>query len=119
MINVQLSETIDEFTTQTPAEANHGPSWVLCCQEMATGQVMALQPADLRGKAIVDSGASDNIVGAETLQDLAECLEELEFDPTKEIAVDRQIHKRFVFGNGECSAGLGLSHVSAGICGKK
>ena len=107
MTNVPISETVS------------GPSWVLCSQETATGQVLALQPADLRGKAIVDSGASDNVVGAETLQELAECLEELEFHPNNEIVVDRQIHKRFVFGNGESSAGLGLSHVNAGICGKE
>ena len=95
------------------------PNWVLCSQEVATGQILALHSSELRGKAIVDSGASDNIVGAETLQDLAECLEEMDFEPEHEIKVDRQIHKRFIFGNGESSSGLGLSHVNAGICGKE
>ena len=111
MTNVPISETVNGNMTPTPEEVTNDPSWVLCSQEAATGQVLALQPAAFRGKAIVDSGASDNIVGAETLQELAECLEELEFDPQTEIVVDRQIHKRFVFGNGESSAGLGLSHV--------
>ena len=119
LTNVPISETVNGNMIPTPEEVTSDPSWVLCSQETATGQVLALQPADVRGKAIVDSGASDNIVGAETLQELAECLEELEFDPSTEIVVDRQIHKRFVFGNGESSAGLGLSHVNAGICGKE
>ena len=92
---------------------------MLCSQEATAGHVLALHSSELRGKAIVDSGASDNIVGAETLQDLADCLEELDFAADQEIKVDRQIHKRFIFGNGESSAGLGLSHVNAGICGRE
>ena len=81
--------------------------------------VLCPQSTELRGKA-VDSGAnSDHIVGAETLHDLADCLEELDFGADQEIKVDRQIHKRFIFGNGESSAKLGLSHVNAGICGKE
>ena len=101
-----------------PEEICPDPNWVLC-SEVATGQILALQSSELRGKAIVDSGASDNIVGAKTLQDLAECLEEMDFEPDQEIKVDRQIHKRFIFGNGESSSGLGLSHVNTGICGKE
>ena len=72
-----------------------------------------------RGKAILDSGASDNIVGAETLQTLSDMYQELEFDPAQEIEVDRNIHKRFVFGNNQTSSGLGLGHINTGICGRE
>lgn len=72
-----------------------------------------------RGKAILDSGASDNIVGAETLQTLSEMYQEMDFDPQQEIEVDRNIHKRFVFGNNQTSSGLGLGHINTGICGKE
>ena len=80
--------------------------------------VYALGPYT-RGRAIIDSGASDNIVGAETLQELADCLNGLEFSAEQEIKVDREIHKQFVFGNNATSAGLGLSHVNAGMCGQQ
>ena len=72
-----------------------------------------------RGKAILDSGASDNIVGAETLQTLSDMYQEMDFDPTQEIEVDRNIHKRFVFGNNQTSSGLGLGHINTGICGRE
>lgn len=58
-------------------------------------------------------------MGAETLQELADCLNELEFSAEQEIKVDREIHKQFVFGNNATSAGLGLSHVNAGMCGQQ
>ena len=73
----------------------------------------------MRGKAIIDSGASDNIVGVETLQDLASVYEEMGFNPQEEIEVDRSMHKNFVFGNNQSSAALGLSHVNAGLCGSE
>ena len=72
-----------------------------------------------RGKAILDSGASDNIVGAETLQTLSDMYQEMDFDPMQEIEVDRNIHKRFVFGNNQTSSGLGLGHINTGICGRE
>ena len=55
-------------------------------------------------------------MGEDRLQELAECLEALDFDPGAEIEVDRQIHKSFTYGNNQSNAGLGLSHVNAGIC---
>ena len=82
------------------------------------GTAFAEVPANpLRGKAIIDSGASDNIVGVDTLQDLAEVLEELGFRAEDEIEVDRNMHKNFVYGNNQSSAALGLSHVTTGLCG--
>ena len=71
-----------------------------------------------KGCAIIDSGASENIIGEDTLQELAEHLREMDFDPNEEIEVDRRIHKQFTYGNNLSSAGLGLSHVNAGICGQ-
>ena len=56
-------------------------------------------------------------MGEDTLQELAECLRELDFDPEAEIEVDRNIHKQFTYGNNLTSSGLGLSHVNAGVCG--
>ena len=88
-------------------------------EEQVTGEVFVNSREQIRGKAIIDSGASDNLVGAETLQELAQCLEEMAFDPDHEIQVDREVHKNFIFGNNETSAGLGLSHVNAGICGQQ
>ena len=73
----------------------------------------------LRGKAIIDSGASDNIVGVETLQELAAVYEEMGFNAEEEIEVDRTMHKNFVFGNNQSSSALGLSHVNAGVCGSE
>lgn len=83
-----------------------------------SGTVFALGTV-ARGRAIIDSGASDSIVGAETLQELAECFDELQFDAEEEISIDRQVHKTFIYGNNESSAGLGPSHVNAGVCGKE
>ena len=90
-----------------------------CWQKAEIGPIYVNQEKEHRGKAILDSGASDNIVGAETLQDLADVLTELDFEAKDEIQVNRQVHKRFVFGNNATSAGLGLAHVNAGLCGKE
>ena len=73
----------------------------------------------LRGKAIIYSGASENIVSVETLQDLAAVYEEMGFNVEEEIEVDRTMHKNFVSGNNQSSAALGLSHVNAGVCGSE
>ena len=53
------------------------------------------------------------------MQELADCYEEMDFDPSTEIEVDRSIHKQFTYGNNQTSAGLGLAHLNAGICGKQ
>ena len=70
-----------------------------------------------KGRAIIDSGASENIFGEDTLQELADCYDELEFDPAEETEVNSQVHKQFTSGNNQTNAGLGLSHVNAGIYG--
>ena len=43
----------------------------------------------------------------------------MDFDPSEEIEVDRRIHKQLNYGNNMTSAGLGLSHMNAGIMGKE
>ena len=73
----------------------------------------------LLGKAILDSGATDSIIGVDTLQDLAGIYEDMGFKPEKEIEMDRSVHKNFIFGNNQSSSALGLSHINAGLCGKE
>lgn len=67
--------------------------------------------------AILDSGASDNIVGVETLQDWGEQIEKLGFSPDDELFVDRSQHKRFTFGNNASAAALGKAYVNVGLFG--
>ena len=73
----------------------------------------------LRGRAILDNGATDSIIGAETLQDLADIYEQMGLRPEAEIEIDRTVHKNFVFGNNQGSAAVGLSHIKSGVCGKQ
>ena len=87
--------------------------------ESLTGANILAATAQGRGCAIIDSGASENIIGEDTLQELADHFLELDFDPNEEIEVDRRIHKQFTYGNNLTSAGLGLSHLNAGICGRQ
>lgn len=69
--------------------------------------------------AVIDSGASDNVIGVNTLQDLADVLEGLGFDVSKDIEVDRSIHKNFVYGGDHSSRALGLAHLNLGILGQE
>ena len=73
----------------------------------------------LRGRAILDNGATDSIIGAETLQDLADIYEQMGFRPEAEIEIDRTVHENFVFGSNQSSAALGLSHINSGVCGRQ
>ena len=66
---------------------------------------------------ILDSGASESIVGAETLQDIAEEYERLGFQASEEIKVDRSLHKNFIFGNNQVSPALGLAKINIGLMG--
>ena len=70
-------------------------------------------------KAILDSGASESIVGANTLQGIYDHFSVLGFDPDEEVKVDRNVNKSFIFGNNQTSAALGLAKMSAGICGEE
>lgn len=70
-------------------------------------------------KAIVDSGASETIIGVETLQDLYSVYQQLGFNPRDEIKVDRSLRKNFLFGNSEVSEALGLATLNVGIFGRE
>ena len=80
-------------------------------------EVYLVAQVPLNTHAILDSGASDNIVGVETLQDWSEQLELLCFIAADEIYVDRQQHKRFTFGNNPSAAALGKAYVNVGLFG--
>ena len=68
-------------------------------------------------KAILDSGASESIVGTNTLQQIYDQLRDMGFDADQEVKVDGSINMFFVFGNDQTSSALGLAKVNAGICG--
>ena len=70
-------------------------------------------------KAIVDSGASETIIGVDTLQELYDMHEQLGFDPRQEIKVDRSLRKSFVFGNSEVSEAIGLATITVGLFGRE
>ena len=69
------------------------------------------------GYAIIDSGASDNIIGVDTLQDVADQLEFFHFDPSYDIQTDFEFHKQFTYGNNLSSAALGRAFVTVGVFG--
>ena len=75
--------------------------------------------SEVEFKAIVDSGASETIIGVNTLQELYDMHEKLGFDPRQEIKVDRNLRKSFVFGNSEVSEAIGLATITVGLFGKE
>ena len=127
--DAELNEwEMEEDLDQIFFDDNKSPIHVVCSVSDDTGeQIYESGPGGTvyaatgraRGCAIIDSGASENIIGEDTLQELADHLQELDFDPMAEIEIDRRIHKQFTYGNNLTSAGLGLSHVNAGIFGQQ
>lgn len=81
--------------------------------------VFATLGNESRLMGILDSGASETIIGADTLQDLYEEFERLGFDPRQEIRVNRTMKKSFVFGNNEVGMSLGLARLNVGLVGKE
>lgn len=71
----------------------------------------------LRGKAILDSGASDNIIGVDTLQELLDDMEHLGFDVGSEVQLDYSFKKNFTYGNNQSAAALGRAFVNIGLFG--
>lgn len=69
------------------------------------------------GYGILDSGASDNVIGVDTLQELAARYEELGFDPSVEFEVNRTMRKNFIYGSDHSSRSLGAVHLTVGIMG--
>ena len=80
-------------------------------------QILASVDEHTIGRAIIDSGASDNIVGVETLDEFATQLEQLGFSATDEIVIDRGHRKNFMYGNNESNRSLGRAHITVGIFG--
>ena len=74
-----------------------------------------------RGKAVIDSGASDNVIGVNTMQELVEIYEKLGLDFEDEVSIDRSMHKQFVYGSDHTSSASGLvqdEHWLAGTWGQ-
>ena len=69
------------------------------------------------GFAVVDSGASDNVIGVDTLQDLANLYEEMGFNISDEFEINRTMHKTFIYGGDHSSQAIGLAHLTVGILG--
>ena len=95
------------FETDRPENGVCMATW--CSTEDQTQGIVTYAALldQVRGQALIDSGASENIVGEDTLQELAQCLAELGFDPAEEIEVDRHVHNNFTYGNNQTNAGLG------------
>ena len=108
------SETNHYIREATDAEK----SWVVFSesQEM-TPEIFAAQNGPLTLKGIIDSGASETIIGVETLQELQDAILQLKLDPKKHIDIDRSLRKTFVFGNSESSEALGLCKLVVGLLG--
>lgn len=83
--------------------------------EAETSGIWQVGEVSMAINAILDSGASDNIVGIETLQDWAEQIDLLGFSSSEEIFIDRQQRKKFTFGNSACAAALGKAYVTVGM----
>ncbi len=94
-------------------------SYVVFNDKMSAETIYATLNEEKQFKAIVDSGASETIVGVDTLQELYDIYNSLGFEARQEISVDRNIRKTFVFGNSEVSEAIGLAKINVGILGKE
>ena len=94
-------------------------AWVCMAttDEQIPGSIFGQQLSNMSGYAIVDSGASDNIVGIKTLEELADQLESLDFSAEREITVDHNQKKRFTFGNDQSDSALGKAYITTRIFG--
>ena len=75
----------------------------------------AVQIDEIQTKAVLDCGASESIIGAHTLQLLYDQYLTLAMDPEKEISIDRQQRRSFIFGKNETSLVLGFARVTVGV----
>ena len=106
--DVELSENPEMATAWMVALSSPG-------EQQASAYAVLCQQGEQ--KVILDSGASESIVGAITLQGIYDHFSHLGFDPDEEVKVDRNVNKSFIFGNNQTSSALGLAKMSAGICG--
>ena len=81
------------------------------------GTILASLKSKCVGKAILDSGASDDIVGVETLQDHGELMDTLGFAAESEISMGRGRTKNFLYGNDASSQSLGEATLTTGQLG--
>lgn len=99
------------------AVAETEPNENMCTPEMSqvwsTGEGNSFH----RGKAVIDSGASDNVIGVHTMQELVEVYEKLGLNFEDEVSIDRSMHKQFVYGSDHSSSALGLSKMNTGLLG--
>lgn len=94
-----------------------GHVWTLTDSgEHDDGQIFGQTQGSLTGQAIIDSGASDNIIGVNVLQELMDKYETLGF-ACEEIHVDRVNCKQFTFGNSESNTALGRVYLPLGVFG--
>lgn len=84
-----------------------------------SGHIFGQMEAFLRGKAILDSGASDNIIGVEILQELLDDMEGLGFDAGSEVQLDYSYKKNFTYGNNQSAAALGRAFLNIGLFGRQ
>lgn len=106
------------FADQEPSDVNCG---FIGHAEAIDGEQVFTTNADNRpfhlGYGIVDSGASDNVIGVDTLQDLTSYYESLGFDIAEEFEINRSMHKNFVYGSDHSSQSIGLVHMTVGVLG--
>ena len=81
--------------------------------------IFATTPTGRQFSGILDSGASETIMGVETLQELYSEFDRLGFDPRTEIQVNRALQKSFVFGNSEVGQALGVAQLTIGLLGQE
>ncbi|CAE7382672.1 unnamed protein product [Symbiodinium pilosum] len=86
-----LEENLDDVFEEAIEDEPNAVHVVSCMQVEGLSQepqpLAPVMSATSSGKAcaIIDSGASENIVGKDTLQELADHLQELDFDPSAEL----------------------------------
>ena len=100
-------------------ESSQAETSYVCVENVHVGNIYATGATNADFKAILDSGASETIVGVDTLQELWTMLDDLGFDARKEIIIDRDLRKTFVFGNSAMSEAIGLAKVTVGLFGKE
>ena len=88
------------------------PAFVTFTPNSTHEPIYAVTKGDTQFHGIVDSGASESIIGVDTLQELFEVYDALGFDPRAEIKVDRTLKKTFMFGNSAVSEAIGLAQLT-------
>ena len=81
--------------------------------------VLIAETNEIIPKAILDCGASESIVGAHTLQDIGDSLNDLGFKADDEIRLNTNQRKTFIYGNNASSQSLGAARLTTGIHGRE